>query len=227
MSDLQAVPGYWIDPQAAAHGIEVRVRLVLGCTIKRKHEGLERVKRQRLKSVRHDSADARLSGYRELFHELEIQGGAVASPAALHALVEERGLPQISTAVDAYNLVSLERNIVLSAHDLGRLSGPVRLVMSHGNEDFHPLGGAVEHVRPGEWCIRDDRHLLCRMNCKQSELSKVTFDTRNLLLYAQGSRATTTASLEEALDEAAQLIIQFCGGELRELPLLSGQEVLG
>lgn len=214
------VCGYGIDPTAADHGIKLVACNIRGVAIKRKHEGLERKRRDVFAATSHRPEDPVLRGYRDLFSALGIEN-AKASPEWLHQLLARTGkLPRISTAVDAYNLVSLTRNVVLSAHDLAQLDGIVRLQMVEDPELFLPIGGEPEMIPRGEWLIRDDRHVLCRLNCKQSELSKVTFETTDLLVYVQGNRATSDEYLASSIESACELITQFCGGRAERLPLV-------
>lgn len=211
MPRLSRVPYYYLEHDAAAIGVKFQVFGLAGCTVKRKHEGLERLKKQHRESYPYDSENGVLRSYREVFESQDID--ATASPEALHQLVERRGkLPRISTAVDAYNLVSLKHNLVISAHDLSKLEGPVRLELLAFPEEFIALGGRREVVPPGEWAVRDDHHLLCRLNCKQSELSKVGHETTEMLIYIQGNPCTSEEDLERAGEEVAELITRYCGG---------------
>ncbi|MHA1280071.1 MAG: hypothetical protein ACTSQ8_23000, partial [Candidatus Helarchaeota archaeon] len=72
-------------------------------------------------------------------------------------------------------------------------------------------------VPPGKFAMVDDEHVLCWLDVKQGQHTKVGFDTRNLLVYVQGNRETGAMYLEDALREICDLIVRFNGGEYEVL----------
>jgi DNA/RNA-binding domain of Phe-tRNA-synthetase-like protein len=128
-------------------------------------------------------------------------------------------LPAVNTVVDAYNIASLDTSTVVSAHDLDHVEGNARIVMTTGRESFHPLHAEAPVLLPaGQWAGVADDHVLCQLNCKQSELSKVTIDTRNLLVYVQGNGYTASGYVASALRTVCETIVRFNGGETGYLP---------
>ena len=205
---------YWVDPRTCKLGVRVEFAIVRDVTVSNKSAELETWKRaiqRRLREVAIDD-DPVLIAYRELL--AKIDPDAVASPEYLLRLIQKHGrLPQINTVVDAYNVVSADTRAVISAHDLDKLKGPLRMIQLDQSLSFEPLGpGGAETLLPGEFTIRDDEHALCRMNCKQSRLSSVTPETRNLLFYAQGNPLLEGAALSSAMDAACEAVIRFSGG---------------
>jgi DNA/RNA-binding domain of Phe-tRNA-synthetase-like protein len=216
---------YSIDPLTEAVGVRVEFAVIRGVTVARKHPDLERWRRP----IQHElrlvdaASDPILIAYRTLLAAVG-NPGALASPEYLLRLIQQHGkLPQINTLVDSYNVVSAQTRAVVSAHDLGRLSGRLRMSLLAEPASFSPLGSeGTEILPPGEFTIRDDRHPLCRLNCKQSRLSSVGADTRDVLLYAQGNPALQGEQLRSALDAACAAIIRFCGGERAPVSRVSG-----
>lgn len=206
---------YWVEPKLYDIGVRVEFAVISGVTVAPTSPELEIWKRAIQKRLREADIDNDpvLIAYRRL---LAAAGNAeaVASPEYLLRLIQKHGrLPQINTVVDAYNIVSAETRAVVSAHDLDKLTGTLRMILLDEPLTFEPLGrGAPERLPPGEFTIRDDVHPLCRLNCKQSALSSVTPETRNLLLYAQGNPALEGDALRAALDVACEAIIRFSGG---------------
>jgi DNA/RNA-binding domain of Phe-tRNA-synthetase-like protein len=130
-------------------------------------------------------------------------------------LALKRGeLPAINNLVDAYNLVSLRTRCSLGAHDLDALALPVSLRLLMGRESFTPLGETTTAaVVPGEYGYVDaaDR-LLCRLDVRQADFSKVTQRTRNALLIVEGSAEHDPAVLRRAFEEVIELTTRYCGG---------------
>lgn len=130
-------------------------------------------------------------------------------------LVLKRGaIPTINNLVDAYNLVSLKWSCSLGAHDLDRLAPPVRLRFLNGDETFVPLGSRdPEPFGRGEFGYVDARNrLICRLDVRQAEFSKITPGTTNVLLIVGATRAIGSSDVERILAETVDEITGTCGG---------------
>lgn len=208
---------FWVDPVAASLGVKFQVAEIHGVSPLLENPELEHVKGtafEKAKGVDIKTSPVLLA-YRQLLDSVGATS-AVASPQFLIQLVHRNGrLPRINTVVDAYNVVSLRTLIVVSAHDLDKIEGNSRIQMTTGNEMFHPLGATSPVLLPAnQWAGVVDNHILCQLNCKQSELSKVTTATRNLLIYVQGNSYTTDEQLRGALTEVCDEIVRFNGGNI-------------
>lgn len=214
-SFMNSQVNYYVDPSLYEVGVRVEFAVIRDVTVHPKSGELEPWKRsiqRQLREVDIDN-DPILIAYRRLLAAVG-NAEAVASPEYLLRLIQKHGrLPQINTVVDAYNIVSAETRAVISAHDLDKLTGTLRMIRLDEPLSFAPLGtGESEQLPPGEFTIRDEAHPLCRLNCKQSRLSSVSPPTRNLLLYAQGNPQLEGDALRSALDAACEAIIRFSGG---------------
>jgi DNA/RNA-binding domain of Phe-tRNA-synthetase-like protein len=138
-----------------------------------------------------------------------------SSVERLLGLALKRGeLPAINSLVDAYNLISLRSRCSLGAHDLDAITFPVKLTLLTGQESFVPLGETEPvAVVPGEYGYVDAAgRLLCRLDVRQADFSKVTEATRNVLLIVEGTTAQTLDALCRAYDEVIQEVRRWCGG---------------
>jgi DNA/RNA-binding domain of Phe-tRNA-synthetase-like protein len=133
----------------------------------------------------------------------------------LHAYLRKRGnLPAITNLVDAYNLVSVRWRCSLGAHDIDTLSLPVALRLLEGTEAFVPLGADTpEPLHAGEYGYVDAvGRVLCRLDLRQADVSKITNQTRNALLIIEGTTAHGSALLRRAFEQATDLVTRHCGG---------------
>ena len=207
---------YWVDTLATEVGVKFQVAEIHGVKVKRKNSKLEKEKEVIAEVVeRVDYVnDPILLGYKKLFETIGAKN-ILSSPDSLLQLVKGKGgLPTINTVVDAYNVKSLTTRLVVSAHDLDKLTGDIRIVTTTGREVFYPLGSTTgERLPIKEWAAVDDNHVLCRLNCKQSELSKVTLVTKNLLIYVQGNKTTSDEYLRQSLVDICEYIVKYNGGE--------------
>ena len=154
------------------------------------------------------------------FHNLHRRVGVnprkeQSSIERLLSLALKRGeLPAINSLVDAYNLVSLRTRCSLGAHDLDALALPVTLRVLTGGESFTPLGETTPAaVTPGEYGYVDaaDR-LLCRLDVRQADFSKVTESTRDALLIVEGTAEHPPEALRQAFAEVIDVVTRYCGG---------------
>lgn len=161
--------------------------------------------------------DPSLQGYRSLHARIGARARDVAAPEALRRMVLARGgLPRISPVVDLYNVVSLRTAIAFGAHDLAAIDGSVTLHMTDGNERFVPLGTSEPvRVRPREYAYVDDAmDVLCRLEVRQGDKTKVVATTTKCLVIVQGNPDTGMRAVESAADELADLIERCIGGRL-------------
>jgi DNA/RNA-binding domain of Phe-tRNA-synthetase-like protein len=142
-----------------------------------------------------------------------------SSESLLRYLLKHRRLPRVNPLVDLYNLVSVETRLSMGAHDLARVAGDVTLRFTDGSEWFHPLGAAgPEPVRAGEYAYVDGSNdLICRLDVRQAEKTRLTPGTADCLFIIQGNAATEPAQLRRATEHLIKLVGEFCGGEHRVL----------
>lgn len=160
--------------------------------------------------------DAVLIGFRALHDAIGRSNSRnVASPESLlQSLHQKRTLPRINLLVDIYNLISVKTHLALGAHDIAAIEGDVHLKMTNGTEKFLPLGyEKARGVGPGEYCYIDDANdVICRLETRQVEKTKVTLDTTGCFYIVQGNANTSDELLSEAVHELITLTTQFCGG---------------
>lgn len=144
----------------------------------------------------------------------------VASPENLWKLFLRRGaLPRVSPIVDIYNAISLRSCLALGAHDVARIDGNVILRLTTGDEGFHPLGAEEpKAVAPGEYSYVDDSNdVICRMEVRQVEKTKVTDKTVDCFYIVQGNPSTPEDIVHQVASELISTTTRFCGGEVEHL----------
>lgn len=164
------------------------------------------------------AVDPVLAGFRHLHDRVGRSNRRFpASAEALAALFLRKGIvPVINPLVDLYNGVSLETGLSLGAHDLARVQGNVTLRFTTGGERFVPLGAEdPDAIGAGEYAYFDDTgEILCRLEHRQCERTRVTRDTTGCFYIVQGNPATDRNLIEAALDRLIDVTRQHCGGEV-------------
>ncbi len=204
-----------VEKEVEKLGIKVKFAEIINLNIKKKHMGLEKLKDEIESNFKVN--EQIMQGY-DLYHQkLKIIGKC--SVYNLIELVKKGGkLPTINTTVDSYNLISLKKSLVVGAHNREKIRGTVRFKILNGTEFYIPLFKTErEQVNTGEFGCVDDEKVLCKADIKQGDQTKVTEETKNIILYVQGNENTSDEYLNQALEEICNLIIKFCGGEYKTL----------
>ena len=194
--------------------------VVEGVSVKKKHEGLDRKARETIKATGLEAvlnSDV-IKGYLELYDAVGVKRDRHAVKNLVEIAKQSGKLPTINTVVDSYNLVSIRKGLIVGAHDLEKISGNVKVKITDGSELYIPLGGAKpEKIIAGEYAFVDDKVVLCRLDVKQGEHTKITNSTRNVFLYVQGNKYTPQKYLDGALEEICGNITKYCGGKWRKV----------
>jgi DNA/RNA-binding domain of Phe-tRNA-synthetase-like protein len=162
-----------------------------------------------------------LAGYRDLYRLVSSKPDKLtAAPASLLSYFRaKKDIPRINGIVDVYNSISLASGIAIGAHDLAHVDGDIILRLTTGSETFWPLGSSkTVRVPAGEYAYTDSgNEILCRLEVRQVEKSKVTLESRNVFFIIQGHRAVDSLVIETTAKTLAAACRQFFGGELEFL----------
>jgi DNA/RNA-binding domain of Phe-tRNA-synthetase-like protein len=154
--------------------------------------------------------------WREMYRAFKTKPGDYrpSAEALLRRAIKRRGLPRINAAVDTYNAVSMRHLIPMGGFDLDRIQGTIVLRFSEGGEPFIPLGASKpEETYPGEVVYADDTRVLTRRwNYRDCDETKITEDTRALILFVDGTVDIPRESVESALRDLESSLKRFCGG---------------
>jgi DNA/RNA-binding domain of Phe-tRNA-synthetase-like protein len=158
--------------------------------------------------------DPVLEGYRRLHAVLGKTGRRwISAPENLkQALLLNPVQAGPNRLVDLYNLVSLETGLAFGAHDLEKLDGDVHLRLTNGTESYWPIGSAEpSHVGAGEYAYCDGQEIICRMEIRQVEKTKVRPSTTNVFFIIQGHAGTPPEALGYAQSRLTGLLDLYCG----------------
>lgn len=137
-----------------------------------------------------------------------------ASETLIKLLLKHQDLSSINKVVDLYNLLSVETKLALGAHDINKIDGDVYLRLTNGKEKFVPLGkNEPQPVQAGEYSYIDEQEIICRLEMKQIEKTKVTEDSKDIFFIVQGNEATSDEYVENAALKLIDIITTYCGGQ--------------
>ena len=153
--------------------------------------------------------------YRDFFWSIGIDPtkNRPAAEALTRRILAGKTLPCINTLVDVYNLASVKTRIALATFDADKLDG--KLLMRFAKEDEQILGIGMEKpmiLKGGEIVISDKKKLIAIYPYRDADNTKVTEQTKNVLIIVCGVPGITKETLEKALEITHKYITRFCNG---------------
>jgi DNA/RNA-binding domain of Phe-tRNA-synthetase-like protein len=153
--------------------------------------------------------------YRDFFWRIGVDPTKVrpAAEALIRRVLGGRSIPRINTVVDAYNLASMTTCIALAAFDVSRLNGDIIMRFVNKGEEFFGIGmDKPATLAGGEVVMTDASRLIAIYPHRDADYSRITLQTKNLMLVSCGVPGISFGQLKEAVDEASGFVLKFCGG---------------
>lgn len=155
-----------------------------------------------------------------VYRELEVNPNKF--PPSIKSLVKRvskgGAIPFINSVVALFNYISLKYLIPCGGDDTETIKGNLKLGLAKGDEKFISLGSKeVENPDAGEVIYYDDetKNVMCRRwNWRNGDFSKITADTKQIVINVDGISPVEQAVIIEARDGLSELLKKHCGVEL-------------
>lgn len=151
--------------------------------------------------------------YRDFFWRLGIDPTKIrpASEALIRRILQGKDLPKINTAVDAYNLVSIETHIAIGAFDDALLKGRLLMRTAEEGENFLGIGMKETKVLKGqEIVISDEEKLIAIYPYRDADNTKVTDKTERIYMLSCGVPGIEMEQLRRASLLTKEYFEKFC-----------------
>ncbi len=134
-------------------------------------------------------------------------------------------LRHINKIVDLFNYISIKCMIPAGGDDMAKVDGDITLKFAVGDEPFTALNSKEkETAREGEVVYTDSKEVLCRRwNWRECDKTKMTEETKDVILVVEALPPVTKEELAEVEEELNRLITKYCGGEIRTAILDDGK----
>jgi methionyl-tRNA synthetase len=210
-----SISDFIISPELKEDGINVSMAIFKNFHISKSNPKLEKLKEifiYKLPNIKRNNNI--LDGYKGFYKSLGLDNVSTGAEGILNYLEKNKKFPVVNTLVDSYNLISAETFISIGAHDISKIKGQILFRKTNGDEKFIPLGERTSfEIRKGEYACMDDEKILCRMEIKQCNETKISDKTKEVVIYAQGNKNVSDKYLRGSLIKACELIKEVCGGE--------------
>mgnify|MGYP004532040043 FL=1 len=208
-----------VDEKVLAVGVKIKAVVIEGINNKEISEEYKNWRKEKVASLIEKykdydiKSDPIIEGFYELHQEVGVprRKNLPASENLIRLLTKREDLISINKAVDIYNILSIESKLCLGAHDIDKVDGNVTLKITDGTEKFLPLGSEeLKPVKAGEYSFVDDNNdVVCWLDIRQVDKTKVTEDSKNVLYLIIGNKETTDEELEKVTNNLISLTTKF------------------
>lgn len=212
-----------VDENVLALGVKIKAVVIEGINNKEISEEYEVWRKEKVASLIEKykdydiKADPVIEGFYELHQEVGVprRKNLPASENLIRLLTKREELISINKAVDIYNILSIESKLCLGAHDIDKVDGNVTLKITDGTEKFLPLGSEeLKPIKAGEYSFVDDNNdVVCWLDIRQVDKTKVTEDSKNVLYLIIGNKETKDEDLEKVTNDLILLTTKFASGK--------------
>lgn len=200
-------------------GLSVHEMDIEGLSITRETSELNDFKNEVASKVRNEYDLEKLKDvetirkYRDFFWRLGIDPTKIrpASEALIRRILQGKDLPKINTAVDAYNLVSIETHIAIGAFDGALLKGRLLMRTAEEGENFLGIGMKETKILKGqEIVISDEEKLIAIYPYRDADNTKVTDKTESIYILSCGVPGIEMEQLRRASLLTKEYFEKFC-----------------
>jgi DNA/RNA-binding domain of Phe-tRNA-synthetase-like protein len=198
--------------------------------VKKEDEQIQKLKKSVYEEVRakYDAETLKdnsiVRAYRDFYWKLGIDPTKTrpSGEALLRRVLHGDEIPRISTVVDAYNLASMKTIIPISGLDKDRLNLPFQVRFADDDEAFTGIGMSEPMILTDKMLVlADEKQVLCIYPHRDSDYTKITENTRNVLIVGYGAPKITREQLKEAVETTLAYIKQVSGGEIEIVKVFS------
>ncbi|MBN1160229.1 MAG: hypothetical protein JXA43_03315 [Candidatus Diapherotrites archaeon] len=210
-------------------GLNLAVAIVNNVQIKKTDNETQNVLNDFCEQIRFDinvdelKNDEIIKAYRNFFWSIKIDPTKMrpAAEALIRRIVNGKNIPFINNVVDAYNKVSVETKITLGVYDKGVITGELTVRFAKQGEKFLGIGmDAPIELTGNELVLADKEKIISIYPYRDSNVTKVSDKTKNLIIVAYGVPGISLADLEKAVKKVEQEIRKCTDCELSEIEVV-------
>jgi DNA/RNA-binding domain of Phe-tRNA-synthetase-like protein len=142
-----------------------------------------------------------------------------SSEALLRRVVKGQGLHQVNSAVDVNNLCSLEWLLPMCIYDLRNVKGQARVRIGEPGEEYQGIGRQMFQAE-NKVIIADESGIM-GSTVSDSERTKVTTATTDILLAIYAPSSLDPRMIERYAALAGQRMVEFNGGQAVDICALT------
>ena len=202
--------------------LAICIGIITGTCVKEENEKLCQLRKALYEEVRAKYSvdglknDSTVRAYRDFYWKLDIDPTKTrpSGEALLRRVLNGNELPSISTAVDAYNLASMQTIIPISGFDRDTLNPPFHVRFAK-HESFTGIGmNKPMFLTEKMVVLTDEKQILCVYPHRDSDCTKIAKQTQNAVIIAYGAPRIGEGQLKGAVEKTLEYIRNVSGGKV-------------
>lgn len=141
-----------------------------------------------------------------------------AQEALLRRVLRGEDLPRINPAVDVGNAASIKWLVPVGLYDVDKIGGDILELRWSNGEEFHPIGGKPIRLQRQIILAAGDK-VLHVYPYRDSELTKVDENTKNILIVIAGLKNISTDILINCSKYISSIYEKVLGGKANEVKI--------
>jgi DNA/RNA-binding domain of Phe-tRNA-synthetase-like protein len=212
--------------------LSICIGIINGVHVEKENEQIQKLKKAVYEEVRAEynietlKDNPTVRAYRDFYWKLDIDPTKTrpSGEALLRRVLHGKELPRVSAVVDAYNLASMKTIIPISGFDKDRLNPPFQIRFARNGEAFTGIGMNKPMTLTNKMLVlADEKQVLCIYPYRDSDHTKITGQTRNMLIVGYGAPGITEEQLKEAVETTISYIKLFSYGETETVKVFNAQ----
>jgi len=196
--------------------------------ISQRNNELEKLKKTILKEVRERYNLESLKNisifraYRDFFWRIGVDPtkSRPAAEALIRRVLAEKPIPTINTLVDSYNFASIKSGVALAAFNKDKLNGELTMRLAFKNERFLGIGmNKPLYLNGSEVVVSDFKRLIALYPYRDADYSKVTEETKDVLMFVCGVPGILSETLTFARQVTLEYFRSFCNARTSTMRL--------
>jgi DNA/RNA-binding domain of Phe-tRNA-synthetase-like protein len=137
--------------------------------------------------------------------------------ALARRVLKNQKIPIISNIVYAINLASVQTQLSYSGFDLDKVKGTLIIRYAKLEERFQGIGTRHRILAGNELLLADAEKILCIYAYGDADATKITSNTKNILLVSYGVPKISSEMLKKGIELGLNYIHEAGGGEIEKI----------
>lgn len=122
---------------------------------------------------------------------------------------KKKSFPVVSALVDAMFMAEMKNLLLTAGHDLAKLSLPIAVDISQGNESYIKLSGETQALKSGDMIMADQEGVISSVLYGPDQRTKMTIDTREALFVVYAPAGVEKEGLQGHLEDIKENVVLF------------------
>jgi DNA/RNA-binding domain of Phe-tRNA-synthetase-like protein len=200
--------------------------LIKDIQVSDKPKGLEFIKKEVFESIRENFTIVGIKetpvvkAYRKFYWKylnIDPTKTRPSGEALARRVLKKQKIPIISNIVFAINLASIRTQLSFSGFDLNAIEGDLVIRYAKSNEEFQGIGTRHRILTGKELLLADEMKILCIYAYGDADATRITEETRDILLVDYGAPQISRKLLEKGIKIGLNYIQATAGGVIGEV----------